>query len=482
MTARPHDPRAFLSGGGDVGAILRARDWSASPLGAPETWPTALRITLRTVLITGHPAFLFWGPDHLCFCNDACRASLGSEDHPAILGMPGRNAWPEAWAVIGPQVAAVMSGGPATWHEDQPLPIRRHGAIEEVHWTYSCSPVHDDAAPDGIGGVLILCRETTARVRAERRQDTADRLLSLLEQAPGFFCVLRGPEHRFELVNAAHRALMGGRDLTGLTVRDALPHLAAEGYLDLLAWVHRTGDPYVGRAQPATLPGPDGALRTRYVDFVYQPIRDPDGTVTGILCEGTDVTEGVLAQATLREGEALQRMLVALGDRLRPVDDAYGIMAGAAEVLGTALAADRVGYAEVEEDGTAAVYREWNPGGLPSLVGRHRLDAFGAARLAAFRAGRPDAIGDIAADPRLSPAEVEAFRQAGIAAVVVVPLVKAGRLSALLFVHAAAPAPGRRPSGAPWRKWRSAPGTPSSAPGPRPGPAPPSVAAPSSPA
>ena len=138
-------------------------------------------------------------------------------------------------------------------------------------------------------------------------------------------------------------------------------------------------------------------------------------------------------------GDAGGHLLAVLGDRLRPLDDARAITAAAAEALGTALGAARVGYAEVERDGRAAVYREWNPAGLPTLVGRHRLDLYGAARAAAIGAGRTDAVADVAADPRLGPGEVAAFRRAGIGAAIVVPLVKAGVLSALLFVHAAGP-------------------------------------------
>jgi len=71
--------------------------------------------------------------------------------------MEGRTAWPEIWAIIGPQIEQVMSGGGATWHENQLVPIIRHGKLEDVYWTYSFGPIDDPTAPHGVGGVLVVC-------------------------------------------------------------------------------------------------------------------------------------------------------------------------------------------------------------------------------------------------------------------------------------------------------------------------------------
>ena len=84
--------------------------------------------------------FIFWGADLTCFYNDAYSRSLGPEKHPRILGMPGREAWPEIWHIIGPQIDQVMRGDEATWHENALVPIFRHGALQDVYWTYSLRP------------------------------------------------------------------------------------------------------------------------------------------------------------------------------------------------------------------------------------------------------------------------------------------------------------------------------------------------------
>ncbi len=299
----------FLSGGGAMGALIRSHDWSATPLGPPSRWPAALRTALRILLTTNHPVFLFWGPEHRCFYNDAYSRSLGPEKHPSMLGARGREAWDEIWPIIGPQIEQVMAGSGATWHENHLVPITRHGRLEEVYWTYSYGPIDDADAPHGVGGVLVLCTETTAQVLAERRmRDAEARWRALFDQAPGFMCVLEGPDHRFAYVNRRYLELVGQRDVLGRTVRDALPEVVAQGFVELLDDVYRSGRPYRATAAPILLQGEDGAPPVlRYLDFVYQPIRDADGVITGVLSEGADVTESRLTQERLRDSEARLR-------------------------------------------------------------------------------------------------------------------------------------------------------------------------------
>ena len=149
-----------------MGALIRAHDWSSSPLGPPEHWPQALRTAVRLLLNTGHPMYIFWGPQGVCFYNDAYRQSIGPERHPSSLGRPAREVWEEIWGIIGPQIEQVMAGRGATWHENALVPITRHGHREDVYWTYSYGPIDDETAPNGVGGVLVVCTETTQAVRS----------------------------------------------------------------------------------------------------------------------------------------------------------------------------------------------------------------------------------------------------------------------------------------------------------------------------
>ncbi|MGJ5175636.1 PAS domain-containing protein [Bradyrhizobium oligotrophicum] len=297
----------FLSGGGEMGAYIRAYDWSTHPLGRPEAWPQSLKTAVRLLLNTGHPAYIFWGPAGYCFYNDAYRPSIGFERHPGSIGRPAREVWDEIWPIIGPQIEQVMSGRGATWHENQLVPITRDGELRDVYWTYSYSPIDDQDAVEGVGGVLVMCTETTEQVlAAQRLAEERRRQHLLLRQMPGFVCVLTGSEHRYEYVNDAYRTIAGDRDFLGRTVREVLPELAEQGFYDLLDHVNASGERFVARAMPISLARDDGE---RFIDFLYEPVRNDTGEVTGIFVGGYDVTEQVRAIEHLRVNEERYRTL-----------------------------------------------------------------------------------------------------------------------------------------------------------------------------
>jgi PAS domain S-box-containing protein len=110
--------------------------------------------------------FLWWGPDHVQFYNDAYRPSFGRGKHPGALGQTARECWTEIWDLIEARIHLVMCEGKATWYENQIVPILRNGWLEEVYWTWSDSPVRDSHG--NIVGVFVTCSETTDRVLAER--------------------------------------------------------------------------------------------------------------------------------------------------------------------------------------------------------------------------------------------------------------------------------------------------------------------------
>ena len=276
-----------------MGALMRIKDWTRSPLGPPEKWPQTLRTVLRLLLTSRHPMFIWWGPRLIQFYNDAYRQSIGPERHPSALGQEGRECWDEIWPIIGPQIEQVMSGRGATWQENALVPITRNGRLEEVYWTYGYSPIDDPTAATGVGGVMVMCTETTRDVLTARRLATeVDQLADLFAQAPSFMAMLRGPEHVFERVNAAYLRLAGRQDIVGKTVAAALPDAVPQGYVEILDRVYATGEPFTAHgAKYAVQPPGGGPASERILDFVYQPIKDSGGTVTGIFVEGFDITE-----------------------------------------------------------------------------------------------------------------------------------------------------------------------------------------------
>jgi PAS domain S-box-containing protein len=157
---------SFLFGGGEMGTLMRAYNWKQTSLGVPAAWPQSLCTAVGILLHSKFPMFLFWGDEAICFYNDAYRPSLGKEGegkHPCI-GKKGKEVWPEIWHIIGPQIEQVMSGGGATWYENQLIPIYRNGKIEDVYWTYSYSPVFNEEGH--VAGVYVTCTETTQGVKA----------------------------------------------------------------------------------------------------------------------------------------------------------------------------------------------------------------------------------------------------------------------------------------------------------------------------
>ncbi|MCF8503757.1 MAG: PAS domain-containing protein [Caulobacter sp.] len=292
----------FLRGGGEMGDIIRAHDWAASPLGPPRTWPAALKMAVRLVLSTGHPMFLWWGPDLIQFYNDAYRRSIGPERHPAAIGQRGRDCWEEIWPIIGPQIEQVMAGGEPTWNENALVPITRNGRLEDVYWTYSYGPVHDEGAPNGVGGVLVVCTETTETVLAEqKRADLVKRWRRLFDQAPSFMCITGGPDHVFEFVNDAHVALFASQDWIDRPIREAFSDVADQGFHDVFDRVYATGERVVLEAAPVRFRPARGARETvRYLDYVCAPITGDDGEVIGIFCQGVDITARREAEHHLR--------------------------------------------------------------------------------------------------------------------------------------------------------------------------------------
>ncbi|WP_229720513.1 PAS domain-containing sensor histidine kinase [Winogradskyella helgolandensis] len=159
----PNKNLFFLNNGGEMGEIMRQKDWSISPVGHPATWPSSLKTTLSFMLNSKFPMFLFWGADHICFYNDAYRPSLGKEGkHPELLGQKAEIYWAEIWDIISPEIFSVLNGGPSTWHENQLVPFYRNGQMEDIYWTYSYSPVTNELGQ--VEGVFTTCTETTSSV------------------------------------------------------------------------------------------------------------------------------------------------------------------------------------------------------------------------------------------------------------------------------------------------------------------------------
>jgi PAS domain S-box-containing protein len=298
----------FLAGGGEMGALTRAFDWSKTPLGKPETWAQSLRTAVRILLNTNHPMFIWWGAELIQFYNDAYRQTMGPERHPSALGQGGRQCWAEIWPIIGPQIEQVMSGGGATWHENQLVPVTRHGRLEQVYWTYGYSPIDQD---DGVGGVLVVCRDVTADCLAAS--------------------ALR--EREAELARVQQLGRIGGLEVdlrTGFHNRRSPEYLLIHGLSPDA--VNEPHDDWVRRIHPEDRQATEKKFRDAVADNVrdysaqYRIIRPNDGQTRWISVKSTierdehgkairlvgahsDVTEQVIAEQALRQSEERYRKL-----------------------------------------------------------------------------------------------------------------------------------------------------------------------------
>ena len=233
---------------------------------------------------------------------------MGPERHPSALGQRGRECWVEIWDIIGPQIEQVMSGGGATWHENQLVPVTRHGRLEQVYWTYSYSPIDED---DGIGGVLVVCRDVTSDVVAA--------------------AALR--EREAELARVQQIGRIGGLEVdlrTGFRNRRSPEYLLIHGLPPDAAnetheeWVQRihpedreaaekkfrdavAGDVREYSVQYRIIRPSDG--ETRWISVKSTIERDENGTATRLVGAHSDVTEQVVADLALRQSEERFRKL-----------------------------------------------------------------------------------------------------------------------------------------------------------------------------
>lgn len=155
--------------GGEMARLIESFDWSRSPLGPMAQWPQSLKTALNICLRSRFQLAVYWGPQLIFLYNDAEREVIGAM-HPSALGKPAQEVLVDMWDTVRPMLYKALEDGEATWSVDQPLMIDRYGLVEEAFFTWSYSPIPDDAG--AIGGVLLVTEETTQRVLAERRLRT----------------------------------------------------------------------------------------------------------------------------------------------------------------------------------------------------------------------------------------------------------------------------------------------------------------------
>ncbi len=263
----------FPPGGGEMGARMRALDWSQTGLGPVSTWPAHLKSAIGLMLPAQAQIALFWGPDLIALYNDAYVPTIGDK-HPRALGRPARENWAELWDDLGPLLRRVLDAGETVFAKDRQFYIERHGRPEHVYFDISYSPVRDEAGR--VAGVLCIVSETTERVLAQERQ----RLL------------LQETNHRLKNIFATIDAMIG------LSVRSArTPQELAQALRGRLAALLRAKE--LVRPEMA---GTEQANERTTVEAVVRTILRPyddDAFRERIRVAGPDVGVGAVAVTSL---------------------------------------------------------------------------------------------------------------------------------------------------------------------------------------
>ncbi len=244
-----------------MGALMRSLDWSRTPLGPVASWPQSLRTSVSTCLNSRFAIVIWWGPELVMLYNDAYRDIIASK-HPAALGHPGRECWPEIWPTIKPMLEGVLQRGDATWSNDFLLPLKRHGYLEECYFTFSYSPIRDESG--GVGGIFTPVAETTEHVIGGRRMRT---LRDLASRASGA-----------RDVKAACEACAGTLAENPHSIPFAALYLFDEA---------RTGAMLVGSAgiDPGSSAAPQSMVVPQMPAIVARAVRSPQMTVIDDLAE-----------------------------------------------------------------------------------------------------------------------------------------------------------------------------------------------------
>jgi hypothetical protein len=167
---------AFLSGGGELGSLVRSRDWSKTPLGHPQRWPQSLRMAVSTCLSCSFPIVIWWGRDLTLIYNDAYVSILANK-HPEALGQRREDCWREVWPLVGPMLERVLDEAKPFTADDLQLMVWRHGYFEECYFCFSYSPIYEENGD--VSGVFCPVIETTDKIIGALRLETLRELAAL---------------------------------------------------------------------------------------------------------------------------------------------------------------------------------------------------------------------------------------------------------------------------------------------------------------
>src|SRR5687767_9321824 len=137
-------------GTSEVATLIRASDWSSTPVGSITDWGPPLRTALNICLHASSPIAVYWGEELITFYNDTCAHNIGDR-HPTALGMPAAELYSDVWDFVGPILTTAYTKGISTGSRNQPIPIAREGRIKELRFDFTANPVRDRSEERRVG-------------------------------------------------------------------------------------------------------------------------------------------------------------------------------------------------------------------------------------------------------------------------------------------------------------------------------------------
>ena len=298
----------FLRGGGEMGVLIREKDWSKTSLGDPADWPQSLRTMVGVMLENPFGMYIAWGSEYIQLYNDGYRPILGATKHPQALGISTRETFSEIWHIIESMFDGVMKGK-AVGFADLMLPLNRNGYVEECYFDFSYSPIRKDNGE--VGGVLVTVIETTNKKKTEESlKESNERFRNTMKQAPVGITILRGPDYKVEMANDAYLQLVDKKesDFVGNPLFTSLPEVE-EAVHALLDNVLNTGVSYHGNEVPISV-NRYGKQDVGYFDFIWHPLKEDDGKVSGVIAVVTEVTEKVETRKKIEDSEKRYNLML----------------------------------------------------------------------------------------------------------------------------------------------------------------------------
>ncbi len=314
----------LVVGTGEMAHRTRAHDWGSTSLGPIASWSEALVCSINLMLSCRFPAVIFWGPELLQFYNDDY-LPLMAEKHPTSLGQAAQECWKEAWHIIGPQFMAAYIRGETTYKENVLVPVIRDGRLQDVHWTYSYSPIYELDAE--IAGVLIVCHDVNGQVLAMRSLREQEVQAEHILQSIGDAVIVTSADGSITKMNPVAESLTGwlaaeakGQSLAEVfRIVDEKTRLAIESSADKI----RRLEAVIGLPSHTSLIGRHGVVTE--IDDSGAPIHDEKGQLAGI----------VLIFRNIAERRAAERERDAILERLSRSEERVRLALSATNVIGT---------------------------------------------------------------------------------------------------------------------------------------------------